>query len=277
MSVSGAVLPRAPAMRRLALLWKYRSLLANLVTSDLKLRYRNSAIGFAWSLLNPLLMMVVFTVVFTVLLHSAPSDVPYPPFLLTAILAWNYFQISVVAGVTSVVGSAGLVTKVYFPREILPISSVLVNAINFMLALLILVPVVFAYGIGLDATWLLFPVILVSQTLFTLGIAFAVSGLHVYFRDTGYIVDVLLLAWFFLTPIFYDIRQVFTPEYGLDAPALVLLLNPMAAFVTEYRAIFLTHTPDPIMLVRGLVTGMAVCVLGYVGFVRMSRAFGDVL
>jgi lipopolysaccharide transport system permease protein len=275
---STALVARAPVVSRLIVLWRYRSLLRNLVARDLRLRYRDSAIGFAWSLLNPLLMMLVFTVVFTVLLRSAPTDVPYPPFLLTAILAWNFFQISVLAGVGSVVGSAGLVTKVYFPREILPLAAVTVNAVNFLLALLILIPVTLAYGIWPDPVWVLFPVVLISQTLFTIGITFLVAGLNVFFRDTSYIVDFLLLAGFFLTPIFYDIRQVFTAANGNEVGGAVLLLNPMATYVTSYREILLLHNaPDVPMLLQGFVTGLVACIVGYAGFARMSRAFGDVL
>jgi homopolymeric O-antigen transport system permease protein len=272
-----ALLPLALA-QRLKLLWRYRALLRNLVARDLTLRYRNSAVGFAWSLLNPLLMMLVFTVVFSVLLRSAPNDVPYPPFLLTALLAWNFFSISVVAGVASIVGNAQLVTKVYFPREILPISAVLVNGVNFLLALLVLIPVTIIFGIAPDPLWILFPVVLISQTLFTLGITFLVAGLNVFYRDTAYIVDVLLLAWFFLTPVFYDIRQVFNATNDNEIGAVVLALNPMAAYVTSYRAIFLTHTPpDGLALAAYVVVGLVVCLVGYAAFVRMSRTFGDVL
>jgi lipopolysaccharide transport system permease protein len=263
---------------RIALLWRYRSLLSNLVVRDLKLRYRDSAIGFAWSLLNPLLMMVVFTIVFTVLLRSAPTDVAYPPFLLTAILAWNFFQISVLAGAGSVVGSAGLVTKVYFPREILPLAAVIVNGVNYVLALLILIPVTLLYGIWPHPVWLLFPVVLLSQTLFTIGVTFLVAGLNVFFRDTGYIVEALLLAGFFLTPIFYDIHQVFTTANGLELSETVLALNPMATYVTNYRDILLMHSvPNVAMLTRGFLTGLLACGIGYWGFTRMSHAFGDVL
>jgi ABC-type polysaccharide/polyol phosphate export permease len=273
-----ALMARAPVVSRLLLLWRYRSLLRNLVARDLKLRYRDSAIGFAWSLLNPLLMMLVFTVVFTLLLRSAPTDVPYPPFLLTAILAWNFFQISVLAGAGSVVGSAGLVTKVYFPREILPLAAVLVNGVNFLLAMLVLIPVTLVYGIGPDPLWIFFPVVLLSQALFTVGITFLVAGFNVFFRDTSYIVDFLLLAGFFLTPIFYDIRQVFAPADGAELGHLVLLLNPMASYVTSYREILLMHSqPDATLLVRGFVIGLVTCLVGYAGFVRMSRSFGDVL
>jgi lipopolysaccharide transport system permease protein len=272
-----ALLSFAP-VQRLQQLWRYRALLRNLVARDLTLRYRNSAVGFAWSLLNPLLMMLVFTVVFSVLLRSAPSDVPYPPFLLTALLAWNFFSISVVAGVASIVGNSQLVTKVYFPREILPISAVLVNGVNFLLALLVLIPVTIVFGIAPDPLWIVFPIVLISQTLFTLGITFLVSGLNVFYRDTAYIVDVLLLAWFFFTPIFYDIHQVLNATDNGEMAAVVLALNPMAAYVTSYRAIFLTHTaPDALALLEQALVGLAVCLLGYAAFVRMARTFGDVL
>jgi ABC-type polysaccharide/polyol phosphate export permease len=166
---------------------------------------------------------------------------------------------------------------VYFPREVLPISAVIVNGVNFLLALLVLIPVTVLFGISPDGDWLLLPIVLLSQALFTLGITLIVAGLNVFYRDTEYIVEVALLAWFFLTPIFYDIRQV-TSAAGSEIGTLLLALNPMATYVTAYRSIFLTHTPlEPGVLAQSMVEGLMVCAVGYLAFVRMSRNFGDVL
>lgn len=263
---------------RLRFVWHYRELIRNLVARELKVRYRESVAGLAWSLLNPLLMMIVFTVVFTVLLRSAPANVPYPAFLLTAILAWNYFQMSVLAGMASIVGNAGLISKLYFPREVLPISAVLANTVNFIIALVLLLPVTILFGISPSWLWLYFPVILAAQLLFTLGVTLLVGATNVFFRDTQYIAEALLLAWFFLTPIFYDITQVFNDQSGGNLAGLVLILNPVASFVNDYRSIFLTHTaPDPAALIRSLCIGGVTAAVGYATFVRMARDFGDVL
>jgi len=271
------------ASQPLGRLWKYRSLVQNVVARDLKLRYRNSVFGFIWSLLNPLLMMGVFTIVFMVLLHTAPTegayrDIPFPLFLLTGILAWNYLAISIAGGMSSIVGNAGLVTKVYFPREVLPVSAVLSNTINFLLALVVFIGATFVSGIGPALSWLYFPLVLLSQTLFVFGIVLFIAALNVYYRDTEVIMEVFITAWFFMTPIFYDITQVVHEWHGVDLPRLVRIINPMASYITSYRDIFLLHSaPDPLFLLRSFITGMVVAILGYISFIRMSKSFGDVL
>jgi lipopolysaccharide transport system permease protein len=271
-------IPDSDPLQRLVLMWHYRALLQNLVARDLKVRYRNSFFGFAWSLLNPLLMMAVFTIVFTVLLHTAPIGVPFPPFLLVGILAWNYHAISVMASMGSISGNSGLISKVYFPREVLPLSALLGNAVNFLLALIVLVVVIIAFGIFPSLSWLVLPLIVVSQTLFTLGVSLIVSSVSVYFKDIEYIIDTLFLAWFFLTPVFYDVGQVMGQWRGLDVATLVLVLNPMAAYITAYRDVLLfQRMPDPLLLWIPMAIGAILCAVGFATFARLARGFGDVL
>lgn len=279
---------RAPSwivtpVRRLVQLGRYRSLIRNIVERDLKLRYRNSIIGFLWSLLNPLLMMMVFTVVFAVLLHAAPTKgpyhkVPYALFLLAGILPWNFLAASVTGGIGSVVNNASLVNKVYFPREVLPVSVVMANGVNYLLALIVFLLLTFIVHIGPSPIWLYFPIVLLGQILFTIGIALFLSALNVFFRDTEVIMEVLITLWFFLTPVFYDISQVFPDWNGWDLPRMVRIVNPMASYLESYRGIFLLHAPpDPLFLLREFTTGALVAILGYVFFVRLSRRFGDTL
>lgn len=252
-------------------LWRYRELIRNMVARDLKVRYRNSVLGFAWCLLNPLLMMAVFTVVFTVLLKS---NIPnFPVFVLTGLLAWNLHSTAVMGAIGSVVGNAGLVMKVYFPREVLPISVVLSNTVNFVLALIALFAVVFVSGIQLSSSLLLLPAILFVQVVFTLGLALFLSALTVFFRDVEIIMETLLLAWFFLTPIFYRIEDL-VPAYS----RLMYIANPMASIVSAYRDV-LYHGGMPAMdfLGRTFVTSLVVLVVGYVFFRRCARRFGEEL
>jgi ABC-type polysaccharide/polyol phosphate export permease len=260
-------------------LWQYRALLRNLVVRDVRLRYRNSVFGFLWSLLNPLLMMGVFTMLFVVLLHTKPANnVPFPLFVLTGLLAWNYLATSVGGGLGSIVNGAGLISKVSFPREILPIAIVLANAVNFLLALVVLIPVILIFGIAPSGAWLIFPVIFLGQTLFVLGVVMFLAAVNVYFRDTEVIMEVGILAWFFLTPIFYDITQVFPEWHGYDLPRLVRIINPMASYITSYRDIFLQSAmPDLLFLTRSILTGFVVAIVGYAVFLRLARGFGDVL
>lgn len=253
-------------------LLRYRDLLNNLVIRDLKLRYRNSLLGFVWSLLNPLLMMLVFTAVFTVMMRG--SDTPnFPVFALIGILAWNWCSSSVMASVNSVVGNAPLIKKVYFPREILPTSAVLSNMANFLLALVVLFPLLLLFGARPSMALVLMPVVIAGQALFLLGLAFVLSAVNVFFRDTLMIVDVLILAWFFMTPIFYRIEDLF-PDYA----RLMYWLNPMASYITSYRQILLGgEWPGYDFLTRTLAISIMILVVGYVFFSRSAHLFGEEL
>lgn len=270
---------------KLAELVRYRELLKNLVARDLKVRYKNSVLGFAWSLVNPLLMMLVFTVLFTFMMPQ--SDVhKFPVFILCAILPWNFFSSSVMGSINSIVDNAHLIKKVYFPREVLPISAVLSNLVNFLLALLVLFAMLFVFGIGLTRWALYLPLVIFIQLIFTLGLALILSTLNVFYRDTAVIMEVLLLAWFFLTPVFYpiDILPHQRPFLGLnlDVWRLTHWLNPMASLIASYRTILYGSygggPPGPPaldFLFRTFLTAVAFLVIGYLFFIRYSRVFGE--
>jgi len=266
-------------VERLRELWRYRELIRNLVVRDLKARYKNSILGVAWSWLNPLMMMVVYTVVFNIL--AGRSDLPnYPVFLLSALLPWNFFATSVSQATNSIVESASLIKKVYFPREVLPLSIVLGNMINFLVAL----PVFFALTVvmgGRITVWvLLLPLVLFIQLMFTAGVCLVTSTVNVFYRDTRIIMDVLLMALFFLTPIFYPITTV--PEqytlWGVTLNPRVWLrrLNPMASVIASYHDILYWGAPTGWdFLLRTALTSLAVLVVGYLLFLRYSPRFGE--
>lgn len=254
---------------RILELVQYRELVRNLVIRDIKLRYRNSVLGFVWCLGNPLLMMAVFTVVFTILM---PTDIPkYPIFILCALLPWNYFNTAIMGAIDSIVGNAHLIKKVYFPREVLPLSIVLANLVNFLLALIVLFAMLFAFRVRLTPWALYLPLIIFIQTIFTLGLAFMFSTLNVFYRDTKIIMEVGMLAWFFLTPVFYRIEDL-VPQYA----RLMYWVNPMASFISWYR-IVLYHgiSMEPGFIFRTFVTSVVALVLGYFIFTRYSRVFGE--
>ena len=246
---------------QVAELFQYRELLRNLVVRDLKLRYRNSIFGFLWSLLNPLLMMVVFTFVFTVLLRN--RDIAnFPVFVLIGILAWNLHTSCLTGATTSVVSAAPLVSKIYFPRIMLPASVVLANTINFLLSMVAFSIVAIIFSVHVSGSLLLFPVILLAQILLSLVLAFIISTLNVFYRDTQIIMETVILAWFFLTPIFYRMEELF-PSYA----RLVYILNPMASLIEAYRGIlYLGGFPDPYFLGRTFVTCALIALLGFVVF-----------
>lgn len=266
-------------LNQLRELVRYRELVRNLVVRDLKVRYRNSVLGFLWSLVNPLLMMVVFTVVFTVLAGDA-GIAKFPLFVLCAILPWNFFSGSVMGAVGSIVGNAHLINKIYFPREILPLSTVLANLVHFLLALIPLFVMMVIFQAPFTLYLLLLPVVLLTQLAFTLGIAFFLACLNVFFRDTGVIMDVILMAWFFLTPVFYPMERLPQSKevlgLTLDVQRIMYIANPMASIIATYRSLIYYGGPPALdFFSRTIVTALAILVVGYLFFTHYAPVFGE--
>jgi ABC-type polysaccharide/polyol phosphate export permease len=264
---------------KLAELIRYRELVKNLVLRDLKARYKNSVLGFLWSLLNPLLTMIVFTVVFTFMMPNN-RIAKFPVFLLCALLPWNFFQTAVMGCVGSIVNNAALVKKVYFPREVLPLSTVLSNFVNFLLALVVLFGMLFLFRVSLTKWALWLPFVMAVQLILTLGLGLLLATANVFYRDTGVIMGVLLQALFFLTPVFYPIDILPTQRYvaglNLNIHRLTYILNPMASIISSYRVILYHGAPPALdFMLRTLATAIAVLALGYWVFGRYSGAFGE--
>lgn len=260
-------------------LWRYRDLVINLVIRDLKARYKNSILGVAWSWVNPLMMMVVYTVVFTVLAGRS-SLRNYPVFILCALLPWNLFSNAVSQATNSVVDAAPLIKKVYFPREVLPIAAVMSNTVHFLISLPVFFLLALAMGNPITPWALFFPITLAIQVMFTTGIGLITATLNVFYRDTRLIMDVLLLAWFFLTPIFYPLTTV--PEQyvfrgiPVNVRAWLLRLNPMASIISSYRDLLYWGVPTAWdFLLRTAVTSLIVLVVGYLFFHHFSSRFGE--
>lgn len=264
---------------RLKELYTYRELIYNLTVRELKARYKNSVLGFFWGLLNPLLMMVVFTIVFTVMVPNTEVD-NFPIFVLCGLLPWNFFTSGVMTGTTSVVGNGGLLKKVYFPREALPISSVLAALVNFLLALLVLLVALIVLGSNISPWVWMLPLVIVVQTIFILGIVLMLSTLNVFYRDTLMIIDVILLAGFFLTPVFYPMEIVpnsyMLLGFDLDVHRILRILNPMASLITAYRDLFyLGYKTGLDFFLRTAATAFITFFIGYWVFLRYSDQFGE--
>ncbi|MFN2116980.1 MAG: ABC transporter permease [Candidatus Promineifilaceae bacterium] len=267
-------------------LWEYRYLLRNLVVRDLKARYKNSVFGILWSLLNPLAMMLVFTLLFSVMGNEGTRQ--YPVFVLVGLIPWMFFTGALMSGTTSITGNASLVKKVYFPRDLLPLSSLLSNLVNFAIAFIVLVIFLYAFGIGLTkhAFWL--PAILAAQLIFTLGLVLLLGSLTVFYKDIMMILDVVILAWFFLTPVFYSLERFGSTAtlFGITfVPAQVMRwINPMASIIDGYRTVlwgtYASSGPvsmNPAYLIRTFVTAVIVLVVGYFVFYRLEYQFGEKL
>jgi ABC-2 type transport system permease protein len=232
-SVSGPdlqiVAPRQPIAGHLRDLWGFRELFGQLVKKELKVRYKSSALGFLWSMLNPLFLLVVYTVVFGIL---GASFSYFSIWLLTGLLAWNFFSTSLMQGTHAITGNSYLVAKVRFPREILPIASVGAALVHLALQSSVLVGVLLViwYPVDWSYIWLVVPAVAV---LILLGAAFAImlSAMNVYARDTGHLLELAMLAWFFLTPILYPYELVANKLAGKGWPSWLGLLNPITGIV----------------------------------------------
>ena len=264
----------------------YQYLLRNLVVRDLKARYKSSVLGILWSILNPLFLMLVFTVVFSVLANNEIRQ--YPVFVLVGLIPWNFFSGALTSGTTSITGNSALVKKVYFPRELLPASALLSNLVNFLFAFGVLIILLYAFGIGLTVHALWVPVLLLTQLIFTLGLCLLLGSLTVFYRDVLMILEVVVLAWFFVTPIFYSL-EMFGDSVTLLGltfnPAQVMRwVNPMASIIDGYRTVLwgTYGSGGPVgmnaaYLLRTFVTSVIVLIVGYPVFVRLNPLFGEKL
>lgn len=265
-------------MRRLIELYQYREVLRNLVVRDLKVRYRNSVLGVLWSLLNPLLMTLVFTVVFTLMIHSDIAK--FPVFFMSGFLPWSFLAAALTGATSSIVLNANLIKKVYFPREILPIAEVLSNLVNFLIALVVLFVLMLVFQVKLTPALLILPLIILAETFFVSGMGLLLSTANVFYRDTEHILQPLMQAWFFLTPIFYPITLVpkTTVVLGVTVELQLWLrrLNPMASLVASYQDVLYWGSPTGLdFLLRTFATCVVVLIVGYLVFCRYSGLFGE--
>ena len=230
-----------PGPASLHAVWGARELTGSLVGRELRARYKGSALGFAWSLLNPLLMMAVYSLVFA---HVMRVQVPhYGVFLLAGLLPWGWFAAGVTASAQAVTGNAGLIKKVRFPQEVLPVVAVLTHAAHYLLALPVLLGFMLAEGVWPTTALLWLPLLLVIQAAFTLGLGLLLAAANAFFRDVEQLLGPLLMAWFYLTPVVYPLS--FLP----DRYQGWLQLNPLTALFAGYQAIFVQgQGPQPMLL-----------------------------
>lgn len=231
-------------------LYRYRVLILTLVLRELRARYRGSVLGFLWSFLNPLLLMAVYVLVFSVYLRVPLEG--YAVFLFSGLLPWLWFSSSLGHAVGVIVGSGALVKRILFPAEVLPLVSVLSNLANFLLSLPLLIVFLLAFGIRLTPALAFLPLLLALQLLLTAGLALPLAALNVHLRDVEQILGNLLILWFFLSPVLYPVSTVpawLRPLY---------FLNPLAGLIQGYQNVFFFGAP-PHWLHLGVV---AACALG---------------
>ncbi len=261
---------------QLASLTGYRELLVNFARKELKVKYKNSVLGFFWSLLNPILMMIVFSFVFTIAIPIRAEGIqPYAIFFLAGFLPWNFFNASVIGSTTSIVGNGALIKKVYFPRELLPVSIAMANLVNFALELLVFVAFIVVYSTSFPhflAFYKYLPFLLVLIPIlfmFTVGVSLLVASLNVYYRDIQHLVGIFLMMLFYSTPIIYPV-----PDLG--AYGAIYKANPMTAIVLSFRKVlFEMAVPDWRFIAYTATVAFVVGVFGYFVFLRMEPSFAE--
>ena len=225
---------------RLRHVWNYRELLANLVRKELKVKYKDSILGFLWSLLNPALQIVVYSFVFGVLFKTG---IPYfAIFMICGLLPWTFFTTGISAGTSSIVGNSQLVNKVWFPREILPFASVGAAMVHWALQSIVLVIALIVVGKGPALAFLpLLPLAIVVLIIFTTAVAVALSAINVYLRDTQHLLELVLLAWFWFTPIVWGYPKIGAKLESMGYPGWLGYMNPLTPVVTTFQRV-LYHT-----------------------------------
>ena len=255
-----------------------RELLADFAWRELRARYKGSALGFAWNFLNPLLQLAVFWLLFGVVLGSRPrtesGEQPFAIFLFVGLLPWTFFSSSLILGAASIVSNGAIVKKVKLPVQLLPAASVLSALVNFLLSLIVLFTVLAIFGPRHPEGLVYLPLLLVVELGLALGFAYLLAGLNVFYRDVEHILGILLMAWYFLTPILFPISLVANRPREL----LGLSLNPMTGVVVGFqRALLDGLPPDWSLLAWSAASGLAVFVIGFTYFRHAKDDFESAL
>lgn len=252
-------------------LYDYREMIKSLVKKELRARYKGSFLGFLWTFVNPLLQLLVYSIVFSVILRMGIEN--YSMFLFVALVPWIFFSSSITSGSTVILQQQDLVKKIYFPREVLPIAYVTSCFINMLFSFVIIFSVLLIQDHGLYAPALLvLPVVMAVEYILTLGFTFLTCALTVYFRDLEHILSIVAMAWMYLTPVLYA-KEMIPEQYRY-----LEQLNPMTSIITAYRDIlFYKKIPHLHTLTAALLIGIISLVLGMAVFSRLKKGFAEEL
>ena len=251
-------------------LYNYRELLKTNIKKEVRGKYKNSFLGVLWSFLNPLLQIVVYAIVFQLILKNPQEN--YAIFICCGLIPWTYFSSAISRSAFTMVENGNILKKVYFPREILPISIVTSETVNFLISTVIILGFVIFGGLGISKYIIFYPLVLLAQYLLLIAISFIVSSISVYIRDLQHLIGVALQLLFYAAPIVYS-PEVIPPEYQW-----ILTLNPMAYIINGYRDIFYYQTMPDIASLFGLIAiSIVLCVIGYLIFNKLQKGFAEEL
>lgn len=254
-------------MKQLRELWQYREMVFSLVRRDLKSRYKDSVLGFLWMFLNPLLQLCIYTIVFSIIMRMNIEK--FYLFLFVALVPWIFFSTCLSGGAKAVLNEKDLVKKIYFPREVLPLSYTISQFVNMLLSFIVVFAVVLISGMGLNLKALCYlPLIMLIEFLFALGVVYIASALTVYFRDLEPFLQIVAMGWMYLTPIVYPVDAV--PEKFVR----LFYLNPMTSITIAYRDIlYYGKVPDMLTLLNAIILGVVVFIVGKILFAVLQKGF----
>ena len=258
--------------------WEYRELLYFLAWRDVKVRYKQTLLGVAWAVLQPLLQMLIFTIFFGRLAQVGSEGLPYPLFSFAGLLPWSLFSLGLTQSSGSLVTQANLIKKVYFPRLVVPISSVLAALVDFGVAFLVLLGLMAHYRVPPAITILFLPLLLLLTLATALGVGIWFAALNVQYRDVRYVLPFFVQMWLFVTPVIYPGTRVTAKLAGLGIPGWVYGLNPMAGVVEGFRwALFRGNACPYGLLVSSTLSASVILISGAFYFRRTERIFADVV
>lgn len=259
-------------MNQLAILNQNRDLLWLWVVREVRIRYKQSLLGVTWAILQPLALTIVFTFAFSWLIRVDTGNVPYPIFAYAALVPWTFFTTSLSFGIPSLVNNMNLVTKIYFPREVLPLASIGAAFIDFLAASVVFVGMMVIYGVWADihAFWVI--PLLIIQIMLTIGITLIGASVIVFFRDMRFVVPLVIQVWMYATPIIYPVELI--PEYLRP----YYFLNPMVGIIDGYRrSLIIGEAPLMSALLLGTLVSLLLMLSGYVFFKRVEPLFADLI
>ncbi|MFH0936999.1 MAG: ABC transporter permease [Candidatus Daviesbacteria bacterium] len=259
-------------MKNIQDLIKYKDLFWQLTLREIKAKYKQSVLGYAWVVLVPLMNMVVLSIIFSNLFRVPTGNIPYPIYLFVALVPWIFLSNAITTSTSSIISNSSLITKVSLPREILPISVICARLFDLLIMALILIVFLFIFHIQLQFNLIWVPLILIIQLMLIIGMSLILSATNVFFRDIEHAIGVLLTIWMYLTPVIYS------PALIPSHLKILFNLNPMAGIIESYRAVILYgHFPSWDLLSYSALTSTGILLLGFWYFKKRSKYFADVI